>query len=225
MNRISNFSSLLREKKTLLLCIFITLFIQICISIGTVIFEQEYKLLDKTNIKNNKFSYFGVFVLVILLLLTMTLSNLPFMVKQLLFVLFSIFNGLLLSLFIYAIDDPNIIKSALLSTLVNFILFFGLGLLIVFFGYDLGWLGLILFISLISVIVIQIVNLFAKQSSLFNKIVSIVIVILFSLYILYDTNNILLKYRNDGNNCINGALDYYLDIYNLFTSWSSFNSS
>jgi hypothetical protein len=31
-----------------------------------------------------------------------------------------------------------------------------------------------------------------------------------------DTNNILLKYKNSDNDCINGALQYYLDIINIF---------
>ena len=30
--------------------------------------------------------------------------------------------------------------------------------------------------------------------------------------------DILLKYKNSGSDCINGALQYYLDIINIFTN-------
>ena len=46
---------------------------------------------------------------------------------------------------------------------------------------------------------------------------------LFSLFIMYDTNNILLRYSGK-NDCIRGALDYYLDILNLFTSYFDLNN-
>jgi len=36
------------------------------------------------------------------------------------------------------------------------------------------------------------------------------------LYIIYDTNKILLKYNNTNDYCIIGALDYYLDVINIF---------
>ena len=40
-------------------------------------------------------------------------------------------------------------------------------------------------------------------------------VAIFSVYILYDTNRILLKFQNKSkSDCINGAMEYYLDILN-----------
>ena len=45
---------------------------------------------------------------------------------------------------------------------------------------------------------------------------SIISLVIFILYIIYDTNKILLKYDNTTQFCITGALDYYLDIINIF---------
>ena len=59
-----------------------------------------------------------------------------------------------------------------------------------------------------------------KYSEEYYKKIAYVSVVVFSLYILYDTNKILLKYENKSNSdCINGAMEYYLDIINLFEDY------
>ena len=99
------------------------------------------------------------------------------------------------------------------------------GIIIVYFGYDLSWLGIYLFIALLIAITILIITMFAPQSKEMNKKISIGIVLLFSLFILYDTNNILLKYGNKNkSDCIHGALSYYLDILNLFSHYLRIDS-
>ena len=127
----------------------------------------------------------------------------------------------MLSTIVHKINDPKIVEAAAYSTLVNFLLMFAFGLIIVYFGYDLTWLGILLFISLLVIITIQFIHMFAEQSESFTKNMSYVTVVIFSLYILYDTNRILLKYQNDKSDCIRGAMDYYLDIINLFTNYLS----
>ena len=128
--------------------------------------------------------------------------------------------GLLLSQTIYYINDPDIIHSAMLATIINSVALILLGLIIVYFKYDLEWMGSLLFIALLLVITSRIIVSFSKNSTGYNKKISIISVVLFSLYILYDTNNILLKYKNTNKvDCIRGSLDYYLDVLNLFTSY------
>ena len=79
----------------------------------------------------------------------------------------------------------------------------------------------ILFVGLLSLITISFTSIFLKGESYNNtqKFLTISSIIIFSLYILYDTNVILLKLNNNNNDCIKGALAYYLDIINLFTSY------
>ena len=85
-------------------------------------------------------------------------------------------------------------------------------------GYDIGWMGVYLLIILLIIITINIVRIFSPASTMVSKAIAVVTIILFSLFIMYDTNNILLKYKGRGD-CIRGALDYYLDILNLFTTY------
>lgn len=221
MNRLDKFNSLLREKKSLMGCIFITLFIQLIITTITVLFEQKYKFfLNSKIVRLNKFLFTGLTLAVTIgLVFLMAMPSIPFFIKQILFLLLSITFGLLLSLVIHYINDPSIINSALIATISNFILLFIIGLIIVYLGYDLGWMGIYLIIALLVIFTLNIINALSSKSSLFKKILSMAVVLLFSLFILYDTNNILLKYGNTNNDCIRGALDYYIDIINLFQGW------
>ena len=112
--------------------------------------------------------------------------------------------------------SKEIIYSALSSTLAIFSTFLVIGFMVVYFGYDLSWLGVFLFIALLGIIIYQIVLFFLPPSQTQMRFVVTFVLILFSIFILYDTNNILLKYKNNDVDCIRGALDYYLDIINIF---------
>ena len=152
--------------------------------------------------------------------------KLTFVQKQILFILFSIITGLLLSLAVYAVQSEEIVDAALISTAVNFIAMLLLGLAIVYLGYNLEWMGLLLFIALLILIVVRIITLFVDEQEFkkINRYMVISSIVIFSLYILYDTNTILLRYKNTSkSDCIKGALDYYLDIINLFTNYLSAN--
>jgi FtsH-binding integral membrane protein len=50
-----------------------------------------------------------------------------------------------------------------------------------------------------------------------NKILSFVGIILFAMYVIYDTNTIL--QRNYSGDFVTASMDYYLDIINLFTNF------
>lgn len=197
-----------------MLCIFLTLTFQLVVTIITMQYDKE-----KQTLGNQSFlKFILLFLFLILIIFLMIGTNLPFFIKQFLFIIFSIFFGLLLSQSVYIINDPTIVETAAISTLINFVVMFIAGLFIVYMGYDISWMGIYLFIILLILITIQIIRIFSPMSSMINKTIAIITVILFSIFILYDTNNILLKY-NGNNDCIRGALDYYLDIINLFTSY------
>ncbi len=85
-------------------------------------------------------------------------------------------------------------------------------------------MGKALFIVLIVIVAASLLNLFF-QSSIVNLAISAVAAILFSFYILYDTQNII---RGNYETPIEGAVALYLDFVNLFVSLlnilRSFNS-
>lgn len=74
--------------------------------------------------------------------------------------------------------------------------------------------GKMLFITLIVLLVAMLLNLFF-QSPIFQVALSCVAAVLFSAYILYDTQNII---RGNYETPIEGAVDLYLDFLNLFVS-------
>jgi len=212
------FSKLLRRKKDLMICIFLTLAFQLVITTITIKLNKDKQLLGQATIINRILQLIFLIFIIFLILKT----NLPFFIKQLLFIIFSIFLGLLLSQSLHSLD-PTIIETAAISTLVNFIIMFILGLIIVYMGYDIGWMGVYLLIILLIIITINIIRIFSPASTMISKSIAVATIILFSLFIIYDTNNILLKYKGKGD-CIKGALDYYLDIINLFISFLNMNN-
>ena len=98
------------------------------------------------------------------------------------------------------------IKEALLEVVTIFIGMFILGLLSVQFGFDLRPLGVLLFFGLLALILSR---LFSPGEKKYAKIGSL----LFALFVVFDTNNILKK--NYGGDFIDASLDYFLDIINL----------
>jgi FtsH-binding integral membrane protein len=67
------------------------------------------------------------------------------------------------------------------------------------------------------------VTLFTGAISGFYKLLSIVSILLFSMFIIYDTNVIL--QRNYVGDFITASLDYYLDIINIFINLLNFNNN
>ncbi len=79
---------------------------------------------------------------------------------------------------------------------------------------DFSFMGKFLFITLVVVVVAGLANLFF-QSTLLATVLSAVGAILFSAYILYDTQNII---RGGYDSPVIAAVNLYLDILNLFVS-------
>ncbi|GAA9147544.1 Bax inhibitor-1/YccA family protein [Helicobacter pylori] len=79
---------------------------------------------------------------------------------------------------------------------------------------DLANMGKMLFIALIVVVVCSLINLFLG-SPMFQVVIAGASAILFSLYIAYDTQNIV---RGMYDSPIDAAVDLYLDFLNVFIS-------
>ncbi|GAA9140260.1 Bax inhibitor-1/YccA family protein [Helicobacter pylori] len=79
---------------------------------------------------------------------------------------------------------------------------------------DLANMGRMLFIALIVVVVCSLINLFLG-SPMFQVVIAGASAILFSLYIAYDTQNIV---KGMYDSPIDAAVDLYLDFLNVFIS-------
>jgi len=161
-------------------------------SAKTVIESPSYSEFMARNALFNLLLLLGLF-----LVLVFAKLSLPF--KFGLFTIISILMGAYLS------PQANI-KEALLEVVTIFIGMFILGLLSVQFGFDLRPLGVLLFFGLLALILSR---LFSPGEKKYAKIGSL----LFALFVVFDTNNILKK--NYGGDFIDASLDYFLDIINL----------
>lgn len=217
-NDLSQLFKLISEKRGFFALILATLVSQLSI---TYYVSENVKIEDeeeKNETKDvNKFNpkligaYIGAFVLILIL----AFITMPPWLK---FILFSLFSGAFGIILGYRKSglDPNIIKSALLGTASIFVLMFTFGLALIASGIKLGLtFGLGLLFALLFLTILSIVQFFIAESSFLKKILVIGSLMLFSLYIMFDTNSIL--QRNYNGDFITASLDYYLDIINIFS--------
>lgn len=124
----------------------------------------------------------------------------------------------MVSIFVYV---PMIfILQALISSILLFLMLIFVGLLTPF---DLSRLSTILYTTLFVIIIVSLVNVFIFHSSLLSLVISIVSVIIFSIFTARDAQylNKLSNAINDSNMdglAINGAMQLFLDFYNIFLS-------
>ena len=215
-NDLSQLFKLISEKRGFFALILATLVAQLSI---TYYVSENVKIEDEKNETKdaNKFNpkligaYIGAFVLILIL----AFITMPPWLK---FILFSLFSGAFGIILGYRKSglDPNIIKSALLGTASIFVLMFTFGIALIASGIKLGLtFGLGLLFALLFLTILSIVQFFIAESSFLKKILVIGSLMLFSLYIMFDTNSIL--QRNYNGDFITASLDYYLDIINIFS--------
>lgn len=167
---------------------------------------QEY-------MKANPWVFILSFVLPIVIILVLAFVRMPMPVKLVLFTLFSMLFGLMLSA-VRTRVTPELVKAAMVATLGIFVSMFIVGLVLAGFGYDLFWLGIILFFLLLILIIAGIVMLFTDPSKKALRIRAILVIILFGVYILVDTNQIIMRDYN--GDYVTASIDYYLDVLNIF---------
>ena len=196
----------------LLLQLYITYYVSENVKVG----EEEEKGKDD---KNYDMKYIGAMVVTIVIILILALVTMPSWLKFILFSLFSAAFGLLLAYRKYGLD-AGVIRSALVGTASIFVTMFTFGLVLIMSGIQLGFMtGLVLLFALLALIIISIVQYFIAQSSLLKKLIVIATLLIFSLYIVYDTNTIL--QRNYDGDFISASLNYYLDLINIFSAFLS----
>lgn len=135
----------------------------------------------------------------IALLLSLIFIKMGIPIKLIVFTLMSISTGML----IHRISD---MKEALLEAVAIFVAMLFAGVVTVKMGYNLNTLGLVLFFALIALI-------FARILSPGKKKYTKIGMLIFALFVVYDTNQIL--QRNYAGNFVNASLDYFTDILNL----------
>lgn len=149
---------------------------------------------------------------------TSAINRLSLTTATLLFILYSVLNGVMLSS-IFLVYSTTVITKVFLITSCTF------GCMAAF-GYttksDLSSIGKIAFMALIGLIIASVVNIFMKSTG-FDMIISYVGVLVFVGLTAYDTQKIkqMLLTRGDMDEgtqklALLGSLSLYLDFINLF---------
>lgn len=195
----------MNEKKIFFILIFVNLLVQLGIT--------YYAMETSTPPKGNA-TFWLLFIGSLLLIMAMILIPMPSFCKVVLFAAFSYVMGLLLAMTKKHNDQIRLAMQGALSVFAA-MLTVGLGLLLT--GIQLGYqFGLFLFVSLLLLLIARLVSIFSGTVSTGHLGLSIFGIVLFALYVMYDTNVI---FRRDySGDFITASLDYYLDILNLFTS-------
>ncbi len=224
----NNVLNIIKKKNKLIQCVFATLIAQLIVTF--VVFyglrDQEPKLLDELKKKypiiekRPLLFFFFVPVAILYTLLYVIHSVESFPLKFVFFTLFSVFFGFLMTLSKSTLSSETIMF-ALLSTISIFVAMLSFAVLLIHRGVDFLKYGGFLFTILFLLVIGQLMNLFLIQDSVLQKILKIMGLMLFIIYIIYHTYTMLFLKTNFNNDCISGAISYYMDFINIFSRLSS----
>lgn len=154
-----------------------------------------------------------VIELVVAVLMGFRIQKMKPLTAKICYILYSVVTGVTFSTIFIAFEMSSIIMVFLITALL-----FGL---LAAYGYftkrDVTKIGNMLFVALIAIIIISIINIFLRNSSI-ELGISIISVIIFMGYVIYDMNNIkyLLSSLDDDKASVYGAFQLYLDFINIF---------
>lgn len=170
-------------------------------------------------IVSNQIAFWGLFIgeLVLVFVLSSRIMSLSFVTASLMFVIYSIMNGVFFSFIFLAYTEQSIATTFLITAGT-----FGAMSL---FGFvtkrDLSAMGRILFMLLIGLIIATVVNIFMKAEGL-TLILNYAGVVIFVGLTAYDTQSIKQMLQEHGDKegaekiALLGSLSLYLDFINLF---------
>ena len=208
----SNLLNQIYKKKEFLILIFANLIAQLGIT---------YYIMNKT--ENNPFGFWPLFFIQLILIYVLVLLPMPPILKFLIFSIFSYTFGLMLSQ-LKEKYDPALIDIAIKGALAIFTFMMTFGITLAGFNVYLGYrFSAFLFWALLALIIAKLVYIIDPQLSLAKKTLAYIGLGIFSLFVIFDTNQILSRdYKGD---FITASLDYYLDILNLFTNFLNTNDN
>ena len=170
-------------------------------------------------IVSNQIAFWGLFIgeLVLVFVLSSRIMSLSFVTASLMFVIYSIMNGVLFSFILLAYTEQSIATTFLITA--------GTFAAMSLFGFvtkrDLSAMGRILFMLLIGLIIATVVNIFMKAEGL-TLILNYAGVVIFVGLTAYDTQSIKQMLQEHGDKegaekiALLGSLSLYLDFINLF---------
>ena len=210
--------TLLRKKSGFLSAVLGTLMFQLL-----VVFAM-FQIIPEDVETMKKIRSFFLMIILFQLGIIVVLAFVPMhpMLKFVMFTLFAVLIGVTTKVALQKVPH-EVIQTAILGTIAIFVTFAIVGAVLAGLGINIGFIGIALLICLFALIIVSVVYLFMKQSSVINKVLAIFSLLLFSVYIVYDTNIILQRdYQGD---FITASLDYFLDVLNIFMNLIRFSQN
>lgn len=170
---------------------------------------------------SNQFVFWGIAIaeFVLVMVLTAKINTLSFQTAGIMFAVYSILNGVLLSSIFVVYTSESIATTFFISAGM----FAAMAIIGSTTKKDLSGIGRFAIMAVIGLIIASVVNIFLK-SSMLEFIVSIIGVIVFAALTAYDAQKIktmLHEYGTDVNEtsqkiALLGSLSLYLDFINMF---------
>lgn len=200
------------KKTGFLIAMYATLISQLFITFAIVYWFRNHPKLSAAT----KRSFLLYLLLSLGLILLLAFVPMPTYLQLIVFSLFAIVTGAMLHQ-ATSIIPKEVVDQALRGAIAIFVTMSIIGVTLYSMGVDLAWMGWLLFAALIGLLVASIVVLVLPKTSstrLAYKIITIIGLTLFAVYVIYHTNIVLQK--NYRENFVQAALDFYLDFINIF---------
>jgi len=203
------------------------LFFQVVVMVAVVLLLQNPK---KYSLLLNGWFMFSIILVEFGFLFAILFSRDSVPWSMFFFTCFSILNGILMAPVYWFKENRKGVMLAIASTLAIFVIMVGYGIYAYQNGFTMiGW-GRYLFIALIALLVGMLLQWGLVMSGVdvtpMNRILSVVGIVLFSMYIAYDTQLIFLGQRRsiglkgksalEQDNPVIFAVNLYIDLLNLF---------
>jgi FtsH-binding integral membrane protein len=177
------------------------------------ILKERKKQLSLSNLIIILFLFIG-------LMFGMEYTEIPVILRFIMFCVFSVTNGFLVSNYLQNITADNIKKTVIYTTSI-FIAMMIIGMLLLRLKTNIQPLMLFIMIYTIAMLFLGIYTLFLKESNPIQKYKRFGFIGLFSLYIIVDTY--FNMHRNFDHDIVRSTLAYYTDIFGLFNNVSALN--
>ena len=184
--------------------VYLLLMLQIFVTFLTIYSVRNY--FPNSNIEKYWFLYFILSLVIIVALGFVKRSRFS------LSILFCILLGLMLYASLKNVSYEQI-KGSFIGAVLVFVFFTIVAVYLSKNNIDMSGWGIYLLGALIGLIVFGIINLFIRSRQLYNIYIAIGL-ILFSIFVVYDTNRLLLKQNRD---IIDASISFYLDFINIFS--------
>jgi len=210
------FIKTLDQKKFFLAQVYTTLIFEIFIAYIVLMYAEN------RDINLTRVQYIGLIISLFVIIISIVFIKSP-LIK---FILFTIFAGGIGLLFSTRIDIKNgknaseeneIVKKAFITTCSIFVYLTIFGFFTAFMGTRISpVVSITLFFLLLLLIIVIFILSIAGKYMLYHKIIAGFIILLFSVFIVYDTISIL--DRDYSGDFITASIDYFLDFINIFSS-------